>query len=385
MRVIKATREQLKRHNRQLVLRAVYYGLADNRAALANETGLAKPTISDLVVDLIHEGLLIEGGRGESTDSGGKRPTILRFVPDARQIIGVSVESHRVTGVLSNLEGKISAQHYIEFEPDGSADLVALMRGVINGMIAQLEAPLLCIGVGVPGAVDTTSGFVRHSPYTQLNRLALGEMLATYYQKPVYVGNNGELSALAQFAFGVDATSPSENLVTLLVTDTVEIGIALNHAVYHHGGDIGSLQICVGQHMARIDSVLPWPQVCARVEALRESCGGSALPAHGLTYFHIRYHAARGDSVAQVIVDELTEHLAQVMTWLIGLLRPDHISLAGAVVNLGDDLLQSVSHHITALIAPELAGAVTFSLAYSGNLSAIGAVAQALKGELDIV
>lgn len=385
MRAIKATREQLKRHNRQLVLRAVYYGLADNRAALAQETGLAKPTISDIISELMSEGLIVEGGRGESTDSGGKRPTILRFVPDARQVIGISLESHRVTGVLSNIAGKIAAQHYIEFEDASGQNLLTLIRGVINGLLAQKDAPLLCIGVGVPGAVDSTTGYVHHSPYRELSSLALADLLTAHYHTPVYVGNNGELAALAQFAFGVDADTPSDNLVTIMLTDTAEIGVVLNGAAYHHGGDIGSLQIRVNQHAERLEQVLTWPQVCARVEVLRAQSGGSDLPTQGLTYFHIKYHAKQGDRAAQTLVDELARDVAQVMAWVVGLLRPDHISLAGSMVNLGDSFLEDVAQRTAALIAPELTFRVAFSLAYSGNLSAIGAVAQALKRELDIV
>ena len=75
MKPLKATREQIRQHNRQLLLRAVYTGLADNRAALAVETGLAKPTVSDLIGELIAEGLLVESGRGES--SGGKEECVI--------------------------------------------------------------------------------------------------------------------------------------------------------------------------------------------------------------------------------------------------------------------------------------------------------------------
>ncbi len=385
MKPIKATREQLKRHNRQLVLRAVYCGLADNRAALAQETGLAKPTVSDIIGELIAEGLIVESGRGESTDSGGKRPTILRFVPNARQVIGVSVESHSVVGVLSNIDGTIVAQHHIAFKNTENQNRLMLLYRVINGLLAQKDAPLLCIGVGVPGAVDNTSGYVQYSPHRELSRLALADLLSAHYHTPVYVGNNGELAALAQFAFGVDANTPSENLVTLLLADSAEVGVVLSGAAYHRGSDIGSLQIRVHEHVTRLTRALTWPQVCARVKALRAQLGGSALPHEGLTYFHIKYHAKYGDPVAQTLINELSEGLAQIMAWIIGLLRPDHISLAGAIVNLGDSFLEDVSKRTTTWIAPELTYRIAFSLAYSDNLSAIGAVALALKRELDIL
>ena len=108
MKPKKATREQLKRHNRQLLLRAVYYDLADNRAALAQMTGLAKPTVSDLIAELMEEGLLEEGGLGESTDIGGKRPTLIKFVPTpatslaSRSILPVPTVSSPISLVKSS-------------------------------------------------------------------------------------------------------------------------------------------------------------------------------------------------------------------------------------------------------------------------------------------
>src|SRR5690606_9521223 len=112
----KATHEQLREHNLHLLLRAVYSGVANNRAALAQHTGLAKPTVSELVSELIRLGLLAEGGHGQSGESGGKRPRLLEFVPTARQVIGVSVDSYQVSGVLANLDGALVARHVADLE-----------------------------------------------------------------------------------------------------------------------------------------------------------------------------------------------------------------------------------------------------------------------------
>ena len=71
--------------------------------------------------------------------------------------------------------------------------------------------------------------------------------------------------------------------------------------------------------------------------------------------------------------------------WIIGLLRPDHVSLAGPIVNLGEPFLNQVIEKTEAMLWPKVIHPVTFSLAYSGNLSAIGAAALALHRELDIL
>jgi len=382
MKPLKATREQIRQHNRQLLLRAVYTGLADNRAALAAETGLAKPTVSDLIGELIAEGLLVESGRGESTDSGGKRPTLVRFVPNARQVIGVSLDNGRAFGVLSNLSGQVIAQHYDELENAQGDDAAEILTAVINGLVAQLDAPLLCIGVGVPGVVDVPNGVVADSPPLGWTNYALVERLAQQYHVPVYTGNSAELTALAQYAFGLNSDDDSSKLVTVLVTNSVEVGITLDGTAYHQGGDISGL--CAGG-AERLDHLLGWPAVQARTAELRAMYRESLLPENGLTYMHIHYGAMNGDPAAQQLCDELSTHLAQIAAWIVGLLRPNHISLAGPIVNLGEAFLNQVVAKTETMLWPQVIRPVIFSLAYSGNLSAIGAAALALHRELDIL
>jgi N-acetylglucosamine repressor len=382
MKPLKATREQLKRHNRQLLLRAISYGLADNRAALAQETGLAKPTVSDLITELIEEGLLVEGGRGESTDSGGKRPTLIKFVPGARQVIGVSLDTTRAYGILSNLAGQVIARHYADLESAQGEVVVTMLEEVINGLVAQLDAPLLCIGVGVPGVVETDAGIIRLAEYLDWHNLPLSSMLTAHYNVPVHIGNNSELTAIAQFAFGTNGNAQSSNLVTVLVNNSVEVGVAWNNAAYHHGGDIGSLYLSKD---SRLDTLLGWEYVQRRSKILRHQFPNTRLPEDDLTYLHIRYGIVNDDPAATALANELAAHLAHVMAWVISLLSPDHISLVGAIVNLGESFLDSVARKTEDLLSPSLVQAVTFSLGYSPNMSAIGAAAHAIQKELDLI
>ena len=380
MKPLKATREQIRQHNRQMLLRAVYTGLADNRAALAAETGLAKPTVSDLIGELMESGLLVESGRGESTDSGGKRPTLIKFVPNARQVIGVSLDNGRAFGVLSNLAGQVIAQHYDELENAQGDEAFAVLTDVINGLVAQLDAPLLCIGVGVPGVVDVYNGIVANSPPLGWANYALVERLTQQYQVPVYTGNSAELTALAQYAFGLSSDERISNLVTVLITNSVEVGITLDGTAYHQGGDLSGL--CEGE---RLDALLGWQAVQKRAAELRAAYPQSTLPASGLTYMHVHYGAMNGDPAAQALCAELSTHLAKIMAWIVGLLRPNHISLAGPIVNLGEAFLSEIVAKTEAMLWAQVIRPVTFSLAYSGNLSALGAAALALHQELDIL
>ncbi len=387
----KATHGQIRRHNRELLLRAIYNGVADNRAALAQETGLAKPTVSELIGELIDDGLLIEEGHGPSTEGGGKRPRLLKFVPTARHIIGISLSEERVLGALAILDGRTVAQHYVDLSeaPDDKVVVDALLD-VINGLKAQLDAPLLCIGIGTPGVVDSRAGVVRYIADWGWRNVPLAQLIEMSFDVPVYVASRTELAAMGQYVFG--AVNGADSLATVLVGRGIGVGLVINSTPFHGGGDIGHLRMASfiePAHAGLLESFLGWQAVKRRLYALRHAHPGSRLPGEDdpLSYLHLRYAATNGDPAALILQDELSRHLAQVFAWIIGLLRPDHITLAGPIANLGQPVLDQAVEITRQFVLPDLVDRVTFSLveAESSNLVALGAVAQGLRRELGLV
>src|SRR5579859_6587637 len=139
----KMTQDRIRRENRRLLLRAVYSRIANSRVELSNETRLAKPTVSDLISELIGEGYLVETGYGQSTDEGGKRPRLLEFVPNARHVIGISLTAERVLGALCNLDGQVRVHHFRDLGCAQGSTVIEVLHEVINGLLAQTIAPLL--------------------------------------------------------------------------------------------------------------------------------------------------------------------------------------------------------------------------------------------------
>jgi predicted NBD/HSP70 family sugar kinase len=383
----KATRAGVKEHNRRLILRFVFSGEAVSRVKLARLTGLAKPTVSDIVSDLIEEGLLEESGRGESTESGGKRPRLLSFRPEAQQIIGVAINDNRAYGALANLNGEIVAQHRASMNGAQGEFAQTVLQEVINGLIAQLQAPLLCVSIGAPGIVENNTGVVIAAPSLQWYDLRLADQLSKQYQTQVYVSNNTELAVRAQFAFGAGAQA--DNLVMLLINSSVEIGVAYGGLFYHHSGDLGLLRVGdpndVHSETRPLTAYLGWDAVQRRLSILRRNYPETTLPEDNLNYLHIRQGYLHNDALCLVIYDELAGHLAQVFAWITGLMRPDHIALAGAIVDLGPALLDQATRQAGNLLPPALVDAVTFSLNEDRTLSATGTITHALQKALGVL
>ena len=83
----KATHQLTKQHNRDLVLRTIFAHDSISRAEVARVTRLTRTTVSEVVNNLLAEGLVEEVGRGESI--GGKSPILLSIVADSRYLIGL--------------------------------------------------------------------------------------------------------------------------------------------------------------------------------------------------------------------------------------------------------------------------------------------------------
>ncbi|VAW33511.1 hypothetical protein MNBD_CHLOROFLEXI01-4985, partial [hydrothermal vent metagenome] len=85
----KATQQQTKQHNKQLILKTIYNDQPISRAEIARATFLTRTTVSSVVAELLQDGMVEEIGQGPS--GGGKRPILLGMVEDSRNLIGIDL------------------------------------------------------------------------------------------------------------------------------------------------------------------------------------------------------------------------------------------------------------------------------------------------------
>lgn len=345
-----ATMEGVRRLNLRAVLRALYRDEARSRSELALVTGLTKPTVSTLVAELIADGLVSEQGRGPASESGGKRPTLLRFETRARQVVGVSVGEGQALGVLSDLAGTVSAMHVTELNGDASAAVLE----VVAGLRAQLDAPFAGVGVGLPGPVDPS---------------VLAGGLEQSVGVPVHVAGRAELGALGQLAYGGGADG---TLVSLVVDDGVEVGVCLAGGKVHYGSDLLALA-----------PLLDWSSVRERV--LTVLPGAKADERPGALLLALRSATSRGDEAAAELQEDLASLLGDVLAWVIAALRPRQVALGGPLAELGSPFLDRLRARVAAQLPPWQVEGLDLTVVYTQQVSAMGAVALAVQRELELL
>ncbi|GAB6856804.1 ROK family transcriptional regulator [Microbacterium xylanilyticum] len=192
--------EHARGHNRALVLQTLYHSGAMSRADLSRETGLTRVTISDLVGEFIHDGIVVERGIRETTGPG-KPPILIDIDREGHRIVGLDLSSTGAfEGALMSLDGVVLERREVP-RPDGGTAAYEAVRALAEELIALSTVPVLGVGVGAPGIVRP-DGMVLNSPNLGWSDFPLERLLSAALDLPVLVRNDANAAVLAEYTFG---------------------------------------------------------------------------------------------------------------------------------------------------------------------------------------
>ena len=136
----RSTVRDLRRDNRSVLLSSLYFDQPRSRQDLSEATGLSPASVSNVVRELIHEGIVVEAG---SVDSDGGRPRVLlQLNPDYGYVIGVDVGETRVRVELFDLT--LTERAKADYPLDPRQHQVGL---IVEAILTGLEVVLASSGV----------------------------------------------------------------------------------------------------------------------------------------------------------------------------------------------------------------------------------------------
>ncbi|PJJ73112.1 putative NBD/HSP70 family sugar kinase [Diaminobutyricimonas aerilata] len=204
-RALRPTRKVLPEHarqnNRALVLQTLYRAGSQSRADVARATGLTRVTVSDLVAELIGEGLVVELGQREDARPG-KPATLIDMDREAFHIVGVDLsEAETFSGAVLGIDGGVLHREELALAGSTGTEATAKVVALIETLLTHASRPVLGIGVGSPGVVDL-GGVVLSAPNLGWSGEDLQGLLAERFDLPVVVANDANAAALAEHSFG---------------------------------------------------------------------------------------------------------------------------------------------------------------------------------------
>jgi N-acetylglucosamine repressor len=389
--------ERARTHNAQLVLKTIYESGQISRADVARATGLTRPTISDMVAELMERGLIEEVGYAPST--GGKRPLLMSIADDSRHLIGINLAREDFSGAVINLRGQI--RHRVDLALGGRNGNVALtlVYEVVDALIKATGTPLLGIGIGAPGLVDATDGVMRQAVNLNWRDIPLRHLLQERYHLPVYVANDCQVAALAEYTFGSNGDS-TKDLVVINVGWGVGAGIVLDgHLLYGNpfgAGEIGHVTVaedgerCQCGNRGCLETVVSTRALVRRAQAIARNNPDSLLhrfaanpEAIGLDTVYRLF--IEGDRATLQAVRDIGRNLGIAAANLVGVLGACRILIAGRVACFGQFLLDAIREEMTRRCFPSLARDTEVGFVSLGpDIVLLGASALLLRNELGL-
>ncbi|MGW6397879.1 ROK family protein [Streptomyces sp. NPDC055134] len=349
------TVRDLRRNNRATVLRKLYFDGPLSRQELGPLTALSSGSISNVVSELVADGLLEEAG---SVDSDGGRPrTLLRVAPHCGHLAGVDIGETRVRVELFDLTLNELARVDAPL-PDAHHDARDVVRIVAAGLAQVLAeakvAPdaLIGVGIGVPGIVDASGaggavGAVVHGQAIGWDAVPLEAMLRDGGELPpelpLFVDNGAKTLGLAEMWFG--AGRGARNAVVTLIGSGVGACVIADGVPYQgssgSAGEWGHTTLQVGGRRCRCGArgcLEAYVGAEALLERWRESGGHwSSADEEGALAELL------ADPEAGELLDETAEFLGAGIADLVNLFNPERIVVGGwAGLLLGPRLLEPV-------------------------------------------
>jgi glucokinase-like ROK family protein len=377
---------------RILHLLRVHPGIS--RIDMVRRTGLGKATVSEIVADLIRDGLVSEereaAARAEPERSkAGRRPVGLRLRGMARLAVGIELTGSELVLALTDLNAnplRLECHPILSTTVEDIVDLIA-------ARVAQLvdgydESCVLGAGVGVPGVVDIgRRSVLRSVPMGWLN-VPLGALLEKRLGKPVVIIKRQQAGALGEYWHGIGRGQ--ESLVFVSAGLGIGSGIILRGEVYPgadgSAGEIGHMTVVPDGHRCKcgntgcLETVASLPAIEIRARELVKRGRGSILLdltrgiAEAITAQMVFEAAEQGDSLAGEVVEEAAEYLGITIANLLNLFNPTMVLLGGEMFERGELFLRHVLDTVQKrTLSGALAGVEIAPASLGSRAAAIGA------------
>lgn len=331
--VVRQTTRDLRRHNRAALLSTLYLHGPVSRLELVAESGLSAATVTNVVAELIADGVVAEAGSVES--DGGRPRTLLAVRPDFGHVVGVDVgETHVEVGLFDCALGTLgTVRHPLVGTRLYPGEVAALVRaGIAEVLEGGDAAAVFGVGIGVPGAVR--DGGIVHAPTLGWRGVAFADLIRPHVVAPLHLDNRARTLGQAESWLGA-GRGAGRAIVALL---GVGVGAAVATAGPSHPGITTS----------------EWGHTVVKAGGAACRCGShGCLEAYVGTEAVVRHYADRvgkdpviGDesdaelahivAEAQVagpaaeVLAETGEYLGIGIANLINLLSPDRVVLSGS-------------------------------------------------------
>lgn len=223
--------QSIKQFNTNKILKLLTSTEMISRAELAKQTGLNKATVSKITDELLNDNLIKDLGYGIS--SGGRKPKMLKFNPDAKYIVGIKIGGSDIYFTVMNMNLDDVFTRRIEIASNDTGIIAELLRESFNYALQKFKIDtkdIIEVALAVPATVDI-KGKIIHAPNLGWKNIDLSvEFQDVFHGIPINTFNEANAGALG--ALNHISNSENTNLVYVSAGIGVGTGIIISGNLY---------------------------------------------------------------------------------------------------------------------------------------------------------
>lgn len=221
-----ANQELIRNINNNLVLKTILNYGPISRADLSKKLKLTKATISAIVQDLIDHSLVIEIGNRDTHI--GRKPILLSFNQKCAYAISIDLSVEYISVYLSDLKGeKVYSSRYKS--TIDSKELLDKLKTIIKHiltLVPKSKYGVVGITIGIHGIVYDNQ--IIFTPYYDLTELNIAKDLEEYFNIPIYLENEANLSVIGEKTYCYDYS----NIVNVSIHTGIGLGLIINDKLF---------------------------------------------------------------------------------------------------------------------------------------------------------
>ncbi len=229
------------------------------------------------------------------------------------------------------------------------------IAAVVEELAERHGGPLVGVGVGAAGWFDRTGDTVLFSPHLAWRNQPLRQDLSQRLQRPLWVGNDADAAAWAEYRYGAAQGSDLAVMITLGtgIGGGMVIDGRLQRGAHGVAGEWGHMRVVPDGRLCACGNRGCWEQYAsgnalgltarevatsspAAAALLLERVGGRA---ERLTGEDVATAAKAGDPLALELLAEVGTWLGQGIADMAAILDPDVVVIGGGVSVLGEMVL----------------------------------------------
>ena len=333
-------------------------GAPISKAEIVSLTELSLATVTEHVEILCASGLLLSQDLGAS--SGGRKPKLYGFNPEAGCIVAIDLESAHVNVALTDFGLRIlheASSDEIDVTSGPEATLLHIKDLVTEVLKVAGVKPALVkgLGMGVPGPVSFKQALPSSlSLMPGWDSYPVRDFWRAHFTCPSFIDNNVYTMALGERA--LDPAAAPMDMIFVKIGNGIGAGIVCDGEIYRgateHAGEIGHTNIghdtlCYCGNRGCLEAIAGGRAIARHAEeharaGRSERLAGVLANKGSLRLRDVIKAAQESDPIAVALIRESGNAVGRVLAGLVNFFNPSHIVVGGGVAQTGDVLLAAI-------------------------------------------